>query len=349
MNVISKRIPRKLVGLLLTLAMITAACSTGQASATEEADDDATSTTATVVTTTDDDSPTTTLEEEQGKEGEKEGDEGDEAEDTNTATTTAGEPQADFYDLVTVNGAQLAYSCIGEGSPKMVIEHGLATLPSQAEPVEHWYGWIGPQLSIAEFTEVCVYGRRGVVGSDPVPEDTVRTVNDQVADLVGFLDAMSFDDPVIVAGHSWGGAIAQVFADQYPERTAALVLIDSVSADYLDGFPFPSSGPIEFVDIIDGSEQLAAIDDLGDLPITVLSAGSPAFTVLGTPDGVVPAGAPMHDPASFATWTSQQADLAELSSDMVHTTLDDSGHLMHIDRPDAIVDAVAEIMERIDD
>lgn len=340
MNDFTPRKPRWIVGLILAFSLIATACATAQGTT----DDDTPTTMASVAATTDDDSPTTTttLEEEDG-------DDEDNDEADATTTTASQEPAADFYDLVTVNGTRLAYSCVGIGSPKVVIEHGLYTLPFMAEPSEHWYAWIGPQLGIAELTEVCVYGRRGVAGSDPVEEDTIRTVDDQIDDLVGFLDAMDFDDPVIVAGHSWGGAIGQLFAQRYPERAAALVLIDSVTADYFDGFPFPSSGPIEFVDVAAGAERLAMIDDLDDLPITVISSGSPAFTVLGTPDGAVPAGAPRPDPVPFEAWTAQQADLAELSSNLVHTTLEDSGHLIQIDRPDAIVDAVAEIMERIDD
>jgi len=332
MNNITTTNHRRLVGLILAVALVATACSVGEAATTDETDESVSTTAESVVTTTTVAATTTSA-----------------APDTTTTTTTTApeEPEADFYDLVTVNGAQLAYSCQGSGSPKVIIEHGLYTLPFMAELSEHWYAWIGPQLGVAEFTEVCVYGRRGVAGSDPVESGVVRTANDQVADLAGFLDAMSFTEPVVITGHSWGGAIGQLFASQYPDRTAALVLVESVSADYFDGFPDSSSGPIEFVDVVDGSEQLAAIDDLGDLAITVLSAGSPLFTVLGTPDGAIPAGTPLHDPASFEAWTAQQDDLTGLSSNLVHATLDDSGHLMQIDRPDAIADAVREIIERI--
>ncbi|NIA26148.1 MAG: alpha/beta fold hydrolase [Gammaproteobacteria bacterium] len=331
MNDFKTRNPRRLVGLILAVSLVAAACSASGEATTGETDEAVTTTTESVVTTTTVAATTTTTT----------------APATTTTTTAPEGSKADFYDLVTVNGAQLAYSCEGSGSPKVIIEHGLYTLPFQAEPSEHWYAWIGAQLGIAEFTEVCVFGRRGVAGSDPVEEGTTRTADDQVADLVAFLDRMSFTEPVVIAGHSWGGAIGQLFANQYPDRTAALVLIDSVNADSFGDSPPSSSGPIEFVDLASGSKQLAAIGDLDALPITVLSAGTPLFTVLGTPDGAIPAATPYHDPESFEAWTSQQKDLAGLSSNIVHTTLDDSGHLMQVDRPDAITDAVREIIERI--
>ncbi len=329
-----------IIGLILAVMATATACSTGPSSTIGGAEADVTTTAENVTTTMNDASTTTTAE--------------NVTTTMNDASTTTKpsdevqEPTADFYDLVTVNGARLAYSCQGEGSPKVVIEHGLYTREMMAEPSEHWFAWIDTQLGIAEFTEVCVYGRRGVAGGDPVTEADARTVDDQVDDLVAFLDAMAFDEPAVIAGHSWGGAVAQVAADRYPDRVGALLLIESVSSDSLDGFPYPSSGPIEFVDLADGSERLAAISDLGDMPLTVLSAGSSFVTVLGTPDGVVPAGISIGDDAVFERWTTQQTGLAALSSDSIHTTLDDSGHLMQVDRPDAIIDAVREIVERID-
>ena len=55
------------------------------------------------------------------------------------------------------------------------------------------------------------------------------SVQDYVADLVAFLDAMSIDR-AIIAGHSGGSYTAQRFAIDHPERAAGLVLIGSFRA-----------------------------------------------------------------------------------------------------------------------
>jgi len=57
--------------------------------------------------------------------------------------------------------------------------------------------------------------RKGRRGSSPAY---------QAALLRGVLDALSVERAVLV-GHSWGGALAARFALDYPERTAALVLL----------------------------------------------------------------------------------------------------------------------------
>lgn len=60
------------------------------------------------------------------------------------------------------------------------------------------------------------HGKSGTSGRD--------SVADYAADVIALLDAMHIDR-AIFAGHSMGGAIAQVLALDYPQRTAGLVLV----------------------------------------------------------------------------------------------------------------------------
>jgi pimeloyl-ACP methyl ester carboxylesterase len=53
----------------------------------------------------------------------------------------------------------------------------------------------------------------------------------QVKRLHRFVDALDLS-PIIIAGHSMGGAIAGLYAAKYPERIAALVLIDSTGVPF---------------------------------------------------------------------------------------------------------------------
>ncbi|HEU0277523.1 MAG TPA: alpha/beta fold hydrolase [Rhodanobacteraceae bacterium] len=55
----------------------------------------------------------------------------------------------------------------------------------------------------------------------------------QVERLHGFLDALHVGE-VALAGHSMGGAIAGLYAAQYPKAVAALVLIDSAGVPFKD-------------------------------------------------------------------------------------------------------------------
>lgn len=101
----------------------------------------------------------------------------------------------------------------GHGKP-MVLLHGLA---SQS----HMYDLVAPRL--AQNYRVVALDQRGHGESaKPAAGYDFESV---MADLLAFLDALKFKRAIIV-GHSWGGNVALQFAATYPERVAALVLID---------------------------------------------------------------------------------------------------------------------------
>jgi pimeloyl-ACP methyl ester carboxylesterase len=118
-------------------------------------------------------------------------------------------------ELFDVGDHQLHLYCSGEGSPTVMIETGLASWSIQ---------WWHVQEAISTFTRVCTYDRAGYGWSSIGPEP--RT-SQQVADeFTLLLEAAEIETPIVLVGHSFGALTAQLFANQHPELTAALVLID---------------------------------------------------------------------------------------------------------------------------
>lgn len=101
----------------------------------------------------------------------------------------------------------------GEGRP-LVLLHGLASTC-------HIFDRVAPLL--AEGLHVLALDQRGH-GESAKPEQGYG-FDEVTADLAAFLDALKLERPII-AGHSWGGNVALQFAADFPERPAALVLID---------------------------------------------------------------------------------------------------------------------------
>ncbi|MEW5869609.1 MAG: alpha/beta fold hydrolase [Chloroflexota bacterium] len=58
------------------------------------------------------------------------------------------------------------------------------------------------------------------------------TMADILEDLVSALDRLGVSEPVVLAGHSFGGAVVAEFAAAYPERVSHLILI-ATSGEYL--------------------------------------------------------------------------------------------------------------------
>jgi pimeloyl-ACP methyl ester carboxylesterase len=129
--------------------------------------------------------------------------------------------------LFDVGGHRLHISCTGSGSPTVILEAGLG------EPAVMMSGWIQPGVATA--TKVCVYDRAGKGWSEPAesPRDGVAIA----ADLHTLLDRAGIDGPYVLAGHSSGGVYVQVFAAQYPDEVAGLVLLDSQPPDAIVNLP----------------------------------------------------------------------------------------------------------------
>ena len=108
---------------------------------------------------------------------------------------------------VDVDGVTFSYECRGEGSPIAFVEHGGARLGMVGFDPE-WDGWDAALDGMAELTTVCIYGRRGVWGTDPLPWDSFRTTSDQVDDLQSLWSTLGVVTPVVLVGKSRLGANA---------------------------------------------------------------------------------------------------------------------------------------------
>lgn len=185
-------------------------------------------------------------------------------------------------------------------------------------------------------------------------------VQDYVADLVAFMDAVSIDR-AIIAGHSGGSYTAQRFAIDHPERAAGLVLIgsfrafrdnpgilelheavsqltDPVDPEFVREFQegcVAQPVPTEFIDrIVDGSIQVPArvwkeyLDGLLDADVPTESGTIDAPTLILWGD---------HD--EFCPASDQEALLQAIPRSRLETYTD-TGHCPHWEQPER---AAAEI------
>jgi pimeloyl-ACP methyl ester carboxylesterase len=146
-----------------------------------------------------------------------------------------------FSGRVAIRGGRKLYlECRGRGSPTVVLEAGsgdLAQIWSERPD--------GPGRAVlpavARFTRVCAYDRPGTYllpdmrsRSDPVAMP--RTARDIVLDLHALLRAAHVPGPYVLAGHSFGGMVARLYATTYPRRIAGLVSIDAQNENFVAAF-----------------------------------------------------------------------------------------------------------------
>ncbi|MEV6951259.1 alpha/beta hydrolase [Streptomyces sp. NPDC051183] len=118
--------------------------------------------------------------------------------------------------FVRVGGVPLHVVVEGEG-PVCVLSAGLAMA---------WFDWDPvAELLVAAGRTVVRFDRPGHGLSGPAAEPP--TAAGEARRIAGLLDALGLPGPVTVVGHSIAGFHAEAFARLSPERTAAVVLVDS--------------------------------------------------------------------------------------------------------------------------
>ncbi len=238
----------------------------------------------------------------------------------------------------------LYLECYGSGSPTILFEAGggdnSGTWPFEAllEPLQ-------------QQTRTCAYDRAGTGASSP-PPNRPRTMKDINSDLDALLDAAGITDDLLLVGSSFGGQVVLDWALHHPERTAGLVLLD---ADWPTGDlarnPFreltksqrqefeaedawDSASNVEHMAFADiGRETESAVHPLPGIPIRILTASL-------LPDCPFP---PEECTRIIDASVELQEQWLQLSPTATRRVVE-SGHVMHQDVPDVVLEEVTKAL-----
>jgi pimeloyl-ACP methyl ester carboxylesterase len=276
-----------------------------------------------------------------------------------------------FAGLVDIgSGRKMYLKCSGEGSPIVVLVGGFRasaedwSISDKSKPTVF--------AEVEKFTRVCACDRPGTpVGekpsrSDPVPQPT--TVKDAVADLHSLLIAAGETGPYVLVGHSYGGLIVRLYASTYPKDVSGLVLVDALSEGLRDAETpqqwaiqrklIQNDDPeslalypaLERIDVDRSCDQIRAAAALHPMPIVVLSADHPWGPQVRS---MVAAGKLSTDvPPDFgyvvdAAQKKAQERLAQLVPNEKHITNTNSGHEIHKEQPQLVIDAIREVVKAV--
>jgi pimeloyl-ACP methyl ester carboxylesterase len=114
------------------------------------------------------------------------------------------------------DGVKLHYEVAGDG-PALILTHGYSSTGQM------WAGQVGP---LAEHFKVITWDMRGHGRSDYPEDQSQYSEAATVADMAALLDAVGAKE-AIVGGLSLGGYMSLAFHASHPERTRALLIVDT--------------------------------------------------------------------------------------------------------------------------
>jgi len=283
---------------------------------------------------------------------------------------TDGSPDAPGR-MVDVGTHRLHLLCEGEGSPTIVIDSGLGALA---------FEWRTVQRTLASQFTTCIYDRAGYGWSEPGPQPrTTARITDELALL---LERAEIAGPYVLVGHSFGGYTAQLFARRFPERTAGLVLVDASHPEQVKRYlesplrmntaPARKSGRIvysgftvhdglpeevraavyavgftpkarlamtqEYLWFRDSAAEVAAAGPLPDRPLVVLTRGKDTAQQTGSESAA-------RRELFELIWLQLQHELASTVPRAAHIVAEHSGHQMHLEQPELVVDAIGMVAD----
>jgi pimeloyl-ACP methyl ester carboxylesterase len=170
------------------------------------------------------------------------------------------------------------------------------------------------------------------------------------------------------------GFTARLFAHLYPDETAGIILVDSVCVDeparMIALLPPESAieknavrgirnwnkrlldnpmANVEFWDFPTSADHVREIKTHGDLPMVVLTRdviNKEMQKILI--DSAFGPGLPvdLHEKME-EDWLLQQEELAQFSTNSKHIIVEGTSHILPVEKPEAVVDAIQWVLEQI--
>lgn len=258
-----------------------------------------------------------------------------------------------------VGGYYLHIHCMGKGDPTVIVDVGLGDDSTD---------WQIIQQTVAKSAHICVVDRAGYGWSDFGPSP--RTSEKIAAELAILLEKANLQPPFVLVGHSFGGYNIRLFAANYPDKVAGVVLVDASHEDQYNQFQiklpdndhqyssivispklaYLASSPAkpaalserafyaakaEIMALNKSATQLHRAPTLPAIPLIVISRGKPEWY------------GPTKLQQREKTWQSLQQNLSQLSPISTHMFAHKSGHDIPQQQPEIIVEAIEQVICQI--
>jgi pimeloyl-ACP methyl ester carboxylesterase len=255
-------------------------------------------------------------------------------------TKQSGPGEDTFGRLVPISrGHKMFLECTGQSRPAPTVI--LAT----GRGVGSYQGWALVQSRVAKFARVCSYDPLGAGESDHTPGS--HPVSEVVGNMHDLFHSAQIPRPFILVGISLGGVLVRQYEERYPSEIAGFVFVDSAheEMEWRDAAISTSFDPgwsnLQYLQengLLPQNQHLAWHDDV---PMIVLER-----TEL-PPCSAFPGLTQSQCDQINRAWHGFQVDLSRRSKYGQLRPVTESGHLMQQQRPDAVSQAINDVINQV--
>jgi len=214
---------------------------------------------------------------------------------------------------------------------------------------------LAPDLAQKTGATIVSYDRAGFGKSD-LPE-TPYDMREEIDWLWQGLKQLGLDKNLILVGHSYGGWLIRLIANDHPDAIRGMVFVDAFNCEfvnalgmeYLDNhpmagkLPFDTSQPDKLTKV-----QRAGIRMVGEGLAPKMAIMRNTSVPVNIPVRIITAGKPfLPKPEEQQAWRQAHEKLASSIEGAVLIIAEQSGHMIPWSQPDIIIDTVLELISQI--
>jgi pimeloyl-ACP methyl ester carboxylesterase len=257
-------------------------------------------------------------------------------------------------------GFQTMYiDCVGNKSPTILIDVGIAGSSAS---------WYKIAQTLSNNVRTCLYDRAGYGWSDPGRGE--RTTATIVHELNLLINKAEIPGPFVLVGHSFGGFTARYLAARFPKNVVGLVLVDSSHPDQI--YRLSALDKVKQKSLVTGRKNLppedfseferkwyflnssrkATLAQMGELKYFKESAYQVKHSgpIKDIPVAVLSRGIGQLPELSGVSleneWQDMQKDLLKLSRNSWHLIVTDSGHEIHREAPNHVIENILKVVNK---
>lgn len=262
---------------------------------------------------------------------------------------------------IMMDNFRLYFHCQGEGSPTVLFDGGIADSSAN---------WLKIADEISKTNQTCLFDRAGYGMSDPGPSP--RITSTIVQEMYEILVRTNIKGPYVLVGHSFGGYTMQYFASALPDKIAGMVLVESSHPEQVERLKeldeLPNAEKKTLIKVPDedltkmtkqqqywsllnsnrkaiyaqmqelksfkhSAEEVKELDTFPNgIPLAVLSRG---IAQLPNVEGKY---------SLEEVWQDMQKELTNLSSNSWQVIVKKSGHSIHLEAPDVVIENIQRVL-----